>query len=190
MEICQFCRREFKTRSGLIAHEKYYCKDNQNLLESPRTRGSKIKTQEHFSELLELPWEYFILKVGHAEDILTKKRLFLEQEGRCSVCNLYEWNEKEIPLELDHIDGNHHDNSRNNVELLCPNCHAQTPTWRGRNLKNKAKKTFVSDEELIAALRREPSIRKALISCGLAGKGANYAKCYKLINENGIQALR
>ena len=52
----------------------------------------------------------------------------------CSCCNNTEWNNKPIPLELDHINGDHMDNSLNNLRLLCPNCHAQTPTYRGRNI--------------------------------------------------------
>ena len=40
-----------------------------------------------------------------------------------------------IPLELDHIDGDRENNSRENCRLLCANCHSQTPTFRGRNAK-------------------------------------------------------
>ena len=53
----------------------------------------------------------------------------------CSVCNNKTWNQKPIPLELDHIDGNSKNNQIENLRLLCPNCHAQTSTYRGRNIK-------------------------------------------------------
>ena len=45
---------------------------------------------------------------------------------------------KPIPLELDHIDGNHYNNELINVRIVCPNCHAQTETNSGKNVgKNK-----------------------------------------------------
>lgn len=62
---------------------------------------------------------------------LLKEQVFLHQ---CSVCNLTEWLNKPIPLELDHINGNHEDNSIENLRLLCPNCHAQTDNYRGKNI--------------------------------------------------------
>ena len=42
-----------------------------------------------------------------------------------------------IPLELDHIDGNSDNNSRSNLRMICPICHARTPTYRGRNMKKR-----------------------------------------------------
>ena len=55
----------------------------------------------------------------------------------CDSCRKTQWMGKPIPLELDHIDGNHQNNNLNNLRLLCPNCHAFTSTYRGKN-KSKA----------------------------------------------------
>ena len=41
-----------------------------------------------------------------------------------------------VPIELEHIDGNYKNNSYNNVLLLCPNCHSLTDTFRGLNRGN------------------------------------------------------
>lgn len=64
-----------------------------------------------------------------------KNRLILEgyKENRCESCGIEEWNGAPISLELDHISGDRSDNSLQNLRILCPNCHSQTPTYRGRN---------------------------------------------------------
>ena len=53
----------------------------------------------------------------------------------CNKCKGREWLGQPIPLELEHRDGNPMNNQLENLELLCPNCHAQTPTYRSRNRK-------------------------------------------------------
>jgi hypothetical protein len=53
---------------------------------------------------------------------------------RCAGCGLGEWEGRPIPLELDHIDGDRTNNELGNLRLLCPNCHALTDTYRGRNV--------------------------------------------------------
>jgi hypothetical protein len=56
------------------------------------------------------------------------------KEHRCEECGLTEWRGRPIPLELDHVDGDRTNNRFENLRLLCPNCHALTPTYRGRNI--------------------------------------------------------
>lgn len=63
-----------------------------------------------------------------------KKRLFKEniKTKQCELCQLTEWNGKEITLELEHINGNNSDNRLCNLQILCPNCHSQTSTFRNK----------------------------------------------------------
>lgn len=56
---------------------------------------------------------------------------------RCECCGLSEWNNKRIGLELNHIDGNNANHKLENLEILCPNCHSQTDTFKSRNIKKK-----------------------------------------------------
>jgi hypothetical protein len=53
----------------------------------------------------------------------------------CYLCKAKTWNDLPIPLELHHINGNNKDNRIENLTILCPNCHAQTSTYRGKNIK-------------------------------------------------------
>ena len=64
---------------------------------------------------------------------LFKQGILKEQ---CYNCGLTEWLGKKISLELEHINGNRFDNRIENLIILCPNCHSQTTTYRGRGKKN------------------------------------------------------
>lgn len=59
-----------------------------------------------------------------------KKVLIRERGHVCESCKNSEWLGRRITLELEHIDGDNKNNVRENLKLLCPNCHSYTPTWR------------------------------------------------------------
>lgn len=65
------------------------------------------------------------------------RRILVELFGyRCQVCKNEIWNNKPIPLEIEHIDGHSENNFPENLQLICPNCHAQTDTYKGKNKGN------------------------------------------------------
>jgi 5-methylcytosine-specific restriction endonuclease McrA len=97
---------------------------------------------------------------------------------KCSCCSIENWQNKDITLELDHIDGSSHNCKLENLRLLCPNCHSQTDTFRGRGINTGKKK--VSDEELRESIRTSKNIRQALINVGLSPRGGNYSRALKL----------
>lgn len=68
----------------------------------------------------------------HLHRRLLRENIFTHQ---CSECKRTEWNNKPIPLELDHINGVNNDHRIENLRFLCPNCHAQTDTYCGKNKK-------------------------------------------------------
>ena len=73
-----------------------------------------------------------------SKDIQSNKvRIKLLEEGikphKCESCGLEKWMGQPIPLELHHIDGDKTHNELSNYQLLCPNCHALTDSYRGKN---------------------------------------------------------
>lgn len=79
-----------------------------------------------------------------------KKRLIAEgiKEYKCEKCGITEWCNEPITLELHHINGNHYDNRLENLQILCPNCHSQTRTWKKRK-KNQTEKPNIFKQEYI-----------------------------------------
>lgn len=103
---------------------------------------------------------------------------------KCEKCGRTEWEGQQIPLCVHHIDGNHINNQIENLQVLCPNCHAQTDNYCGRN---KNKRPPITDEQFVTALRQTTSIRQALQKLGInyAAK-YYYDKAHQLIEENNI----
>ena len=52
---------------------------------------------------------------------------------QCEQCGLREWRGEPVPLELHHVNGINNDHRLANLQLLCPNCHAVTENYRGKN---------------------------------------------------------
>lgn len=70
--------------------------------------------------------------------IVRKKRIMIEQGNLCAICNGEPFHfGKPLNFHLDHANGENSDNSRANLRMICPNCHSQTPTYCGRNVRLK-----------------------------------------------------
>ena len=77
----------------------------------------------------------YLINSSDIQSNKVRKKLLKEcyKEHVCENCGLTEWLGNPIPLELHHKDGNRHNNTLENFQLLCPNCHALTDSWRGKN---------------------------------------------------------
>ena len=74
---------------------------------------------------------------SHLRDRLIKEGVL---QNRCANCKLGAmWDNKPLTLILDHINGVHTDNRKENLRLLCPNCNSQTNTFGSKNDKFKAR---------------------------------------------------
>lgn len=104
--------------------------DTSHFMGQAWRRGVKIPT------VLPRPLDELLVDGRLLQTNRLKKRLIADglKEDRCEMCLRDSWNGHPIPLELDHINGKREDNRLANLRILCPNCHAQTQTYRGRNI--------------------------------------------------------
>ena len=152
-------------KNNPIEHIKYCERQREHGLISHKNHSAKIRAIYDAK-----PW-------GELGKDAKRRRVLDEQKHHCNCCGLSEWRGQAIKLELEHKDGNHMNDVRENLEALCPNCHSLTDTWRGKNKDNRGN---VSDEVLIEALKATETIRQALIFVGLSPRGGNYVRANRL----------
>ena len=152
MKICPNCKREHK-KQGTFCSRSCANKRNWHTPEINAKRSAAVKRycetrspeqilnqNKNAIAATKAKWQKYIKetpthKLRDRKSI--RRKVLEEQSGKCQHCNIDKWNDKPITFELDHIDGNKKNNKRSNLRMLCPNCHSQTPTWRGRkNLKS------------------------------------------------------
>lgn len=94
----------------------------------PNQSGKGLKKNKPFTPLTDILQGLY----PYYQSYKLLKRLIKEgyKEHKCEICNNTVWNKKLIPVELHHINGNHFDHHLNNLQILCPNCHAQTNNYK------------------------------------------------------------
>lgn len=104
-------------------------------------------------------WEATKLKIEAGEDVYapSQRRYLAESRGgyKCEMCATSEWMGEPLTLQVDHIDGNPGNNFPSNLRILCPNCHSQTPTYKGGNKKNIKQDARSTRNRLAYQKRRE-----------------------------------
>jgi hypothetical protein len=112
-------------------------------------------------------------------------------KNECSICKLPPmWNNNPLTLQLDHINGDHYDNRVENLRLVCPNCHSQTDTYTGRNVKKHEDKIC---QDCNKPIRKDSTTercadcigkRKHLCStCEVNTKYYNWSKCKECLTK-------
>ena len=132
-------------------------------------------------------FDYSRFRYGNNIKASTAVKALIALRGhKCERCGNTEWLGEPIPLQVHHIDGDGLNSTLDNLQLLCPNCHALTDNFCGKNQKNHGK-TYIKEEDFVKALQENPNIRQALLSIGLTPKGRNYYRAYELIQKYNIE---
>ena len=200
MGKCKKCGKEFNPVKGLVNYCTIECRNSREWSDDDKKKKSisaknSEKVKESNKNRPKEMWEKIGLKRNetHKQNILTlnyedlsfeslRFRILYEQENKCNRCGLDKWLGQDIILELEHKDGNNKNNVRDNLEMICPNCHSLTETWRGRNKKERRHR--VPDERLLESLLiNDWNMRQSLLDVGLSAKGGNYNRCHKLKKE-------
>lgn len=113
---------------------------------------------------------------NEVKDRERRRRVLEEQNFHCQICKLNKWLDKNIVLEIDHIDGNRQNNTRENLRAICPNCHSQTETYKSKN-----KKSNIKTQDFINAVLESNSISEACKLLNIAPMPFYYKKINKLI---------
>jgi 5-methylcytosine-specific restriction endonuclease McrA len=98
---------------------------------------NKGLTSNDHQSIKQKPIEEILIDNSGWTSFSIKNRLLKEglKERKCERCGRTEWEGVEIPLELHHLNGKHNDNRLENLQILCPNCHALTDNYSGKSSK-------------------------------------------------------
>ncbi len=171
----------------LDIHRSYHSKIKQHILENNIDISHFKKMNK--SSVHEKLCENSAVNSKSIKSYILKNKLL---ENKCALCNLLPiWNNKELILQLDHINGNHYDNRIQNLRFIWPNCHNQTETYTGQNTRNKEEKKCSDCNKILKANNttlkcKECSDKEKHLCtvCKINKRPGNWSKCNECRKKN------
>ena len=118
--------------------------DTSHMTGQAWNQGDKYRPIKKAKSLSEILVEHSTFtSTYHLKDRLIKEGIKI---SKCECCGLTTWLNKPIALELHHINGIKDDLRIENLQLLCPNCHAFTDNYRGKNIGMSAQEETLEVE--------------------------------------------
>ena len=145
--------REAISKCGLVAAGASYRSFHKRVkvlgLDTSHFLGQGSNTGRKFPKRKRQLEEYLVIGGPSIMSDKLKKRLISEgvKRHQCERCGITEWMGQPTPIQLDHINGDHSDNRLENLQILCPNCHAQTDTFCGKNIKKVVRPEVVETSQ-------------------------------------------
>ena len=183
MNQCNACERSFPTLKGYASHWKQVHDPLRKIRDHHGVNNPHFghKGRNHFTN-----FDWNTVPFEKLSWDKKRERLFAEANYTCPPCGFNKRrSDGHHVLEIDHIDGNHLNASRENLRVLCPNCHAMTPNFRnfGRSTKKtstrfrKGNKGFSEASQLIKEqrLQRDEDFRKIVHDTHTSGE-IDYSK--------------
>jgi len=135
---CTFPRPRFR-RKGILRvrarNSKKYCSN---------TCHNESKYKSYIDKWIRGEIEGLIGKFKDETSKRIKRYIRDKYNNKCTKCGWCEVNTHTgiVPLQIDHKDGNYQNNTEDNLDLLCPNCHSLTPTYGGANRGSGRKERY------------------------------------------------
>lgn len=142
---CKFCKRLILNKGSLVSHMQS-CLKNKNRIKRIRSpKAGRKKGSIAWNRNKKFPNKVLnrILSQINSGDYkkfceaairrTVRQYLIYKYGNKCMICGLEKWQNQKIPLVCDHIDGNSKNTDITNFRIICNNCDALLPTFKGKN---------------------------------------------------------
>ena len=137
-DVCRYVNKTPKGATYELIRNRIidYGLDTSHFLGKAAYAGKRNPNYEKRTKKEDILVDNYKYRQNHK--ILKRGLLESNVEYKCNKCKISEWNGSALTLDIDHIDGNWKNCTLENLRFLCPNCHRQTNTFGGKNIRRNS----------------------------------------------------